>query len=79
MSEQVWRYLPRGRVKHALRPSRLRPGDNERAAACGCTPSWPGRREWLADPDTLERLPKCLMCQAVIGECPPPRLLRRLS
>ena len=63
-----WRYLPRGRVAHAVRP-----GDS--GASCGVTA--PAADEWrgTGTQDEYERvaaLPACPRCTAQAGPRPAP-------
>lgn len=67
-ADVTWRYLPHGRVKHAL--LRLAPGlvGHQDVARCGVAPVWYApRSDWRGDGDEAERervkqLPECLRC-----------------
>lgn len=65
MSKQPeWRYLPYGRVRHALNPT------NQKRAYCG-TEAW-AHWDWKGTKDAAEKqrindLPMCLHCTALMS------------
>ena len=66
----TWRYLPKGKAKHALRV----PGDYS-TALCGTSPMWfaPNSERWWGGADSQSQyeavaaLPECRRCAALLG------------
>lgn len=70
----VWRYLPKGKVKHALRIDRLNYAGHEPTAVCGTAPSWfaPRSDHWWgtgkqSEYDAVETLPECRRCATLLA------------
>lgn len=62
----VWRYLPKGRVKHALKQLSV---GHAAVAECGTSPSgfYPWSDKWFGtgnqtEYETVEKLPRCKNC-----------------
>lgn len=72
----VWRYLPKGKVKHALSE---RDGSFPRASSlCGTSPQWfvPRGEQWWgtgtqAEYDMVETLPECRRCTKLLTPTAP--------
>lgn len=69
----VWRYLPTGKVKHALRGDGSYVG-HQPTALCGTTPRWfmPSSDQWWgtgkqAEYDMVETLPECRRCAKLLA------------
>jgi len=68
----VWRYLPKGKVKHALRTDGSYVG-HAPSALCGTSPRWfmPSSEQWYgtgkqAEYEAVETLPECRRCAALL-------------
>ena len=68
----VWRYLPKGKVKHALRTDGSYAGHRS-IALCGTSPVWfvPSSERWWgtgkqSEYDAVEALPECRRCAALL-------------
>lgn len=72
----TWRYLPRGKAKHAMRIGTSYAG-HYRTALCGTAPVWfaPDTEQWWgtgkqAEYDEVERLPECRRCVRLLEPQP---------
>lgn len=66
MNAYEWRYLPRGKAKHALRDLTWH------AAVCGVSPHWFDPDGWCGtgsqiEYETVEALPECRRCAALVA------------
>ena len=69
----VWRYLPRRKVKHALRTDGSYTG-HQPIALCGTSPAWfvPSSDQWWgtgkqSEYETVETLPECRRCAKLLA------------
>jgi hypothetical protein len=65
--DYVWRFLPTGKAKHALRKEGLEGYPNE-SAVCGrmALAFLPVGARWQKDPEMLNKLPECLSCRRIL-------------
>lgn len=72
-SAVVWRYLPRGKTKHALRRDSHDIAGHQSTALCGTSPQWfmPSSEQWWgtgkqSEYEAVETLPECRRCALLL-------------
>lgn len=72
----TWRYLPRGRVKHALRLDGHMVTGHRSIAICGTSPVWYAPEHWRgtgaqSEYEEVGRLPECRRCSRLLAGTQP--------
>lgn len=77
-SDFTWRYISRGKAKHALALRSSAATGHASIAECGSSPAWFDPWSWMGtgsqdEYDRIEELPECARCVILVGPAEEPQ------